>query len=68
MPKPHAVSANGAGARSILLFQVKAYRNICVRKHKMDLSDLPEDVSHLSDVELQTLVTLLRDMAHLPPE
>lgn len=66
-----ATKQNGAqtsSPRKLLEAAFVAYLRVASRKHSLpsDLLDV-HDPSKLSDVELDAAVTVLKDLAHLPP-
>nr|QDH87677.1 MAG: hypothetical protein H3Bulk41463_000004 [Leviviridae sp.] len=57
--------------RTLLKLEFEGYARIVNQKHGFtvlqDLTDSNFDVESLSDDELQRVVSVLKDMAHLPP-
>lgn len=61
---------NGTGsfARVLLEGQFKAYLKVAMRKHDLPPDEFRADVKGMTDEELLASITVLRDLAHLPPE
>jgi imidazolonepropionase-like amidohydrolase len=52
-------------ARLWMRFAIRGYAAICASKHGLAVP--LEDINTLSDEELKSRLTLVRDLAHLPP-
>lgn len=64
--KPNGITSNSS--RKLTEAAFSAYLRIAMRKHALP-SDLVEqtDPTKLTDIELEAAVTVLKDLAHLPP-
>lgn len=58
----------GNFARMLLEGQFKAYLKVAMRKHDLPPDEFKADVKSMSDEEILASITVLRDLAHLPPE
>jgi hypothetical protein len=54
--------------RNMLKAQFDAYLKVAVRKHGLSTDMLQKKADNMTDEELAAAVTILRDLAHLPPE
>jgi hypothetical protein len=64
-------SENGSKAsfyRQLLLAQYDAYLKVAVRKHGLSSDMFLRRAEEMSNEELASTITALRDLAHLPPE
>jgi len=64
-------SENGGRAtfyRQLLLAQYDAYLKVAVRKHGLSSDMFLRKAEDMSNEELASTITALRDLAHLPPE
>lgn len=59
------LNASNSYSRSNTIFSWYAYARIVARKHNMPAPE-PQDWDNLSDEEILVMVTVLRDLAHVP--
>jgi hypothetical protein len=68
MPKA-TVGENGEKFyRQLLKAQYDAYMKVAIRKHGLSSDMLHRRVDDMTNEELSSAITVLRDLAHLPPE
>jgi len=68
MAKSTEVANGGLFFRKLLNAQYDAYMKGAIRKHGLSTDMLHRKASEMSDEELSAAVSVLRDLAHLPPE
>ncbi|DAD50414.1 TPA_asm: hypothetical protein [ssRNA phage Gerhypos.2_14] len=69
MAKPPNSDSNGAlFYRQLLKAQYDAYMKVAIRKHGLSSDMLHRKVDDMTNEEVASAVSVLRDLAHLPPE
>lgn len=62
------VNGTGKFARALLEAQFRAYLKVAMQKHDLSPDLFNADASAMSEEQLLASITVLRDLAHLPPE
>jgi len=69
MPKQDSSGENGGKFyRQLLSAQYDAYMKVAIRKHGLSSDMLHRKAAEMTNEELSAAITVLRDLAHLPPE
>lgn len=69
MAKSPEPAGNGSQFyRQLLMAQYDAYMKVAIKKHGLSSDMLHRAAKDMSNEELSSAITVLRDLAHLPPE